>query len=734
MVNCIRDWAPGFKNEKFVLLKLDFGNQSNAPSMTLETLKKSLKKRYKNGPDNIGADFIAPCMKEAVLFRRGTAFFSSGAMLAWASSLEHLISGKLRIEIICSPVVRDIVLLEALATTKTDEERRRLVDKLSTRIVLSALGLKSTSEGADIRPADINQYKRDLLAYFLAKGIITLKFAIPKDLKALRFETDQEVSSDLLYHVKTGYFLFSNGEKVAFEGSFNESQAGHSRHIEHTLVFRSWSETENELVRDISQDIDDDWNEKNPYISVYPLSAEALELVANVSPRNRPSSKPGRDDKDTKGSEQNVLPPLRDYQIAAIDAWKAAGNTGIFAMATGSGKTRTAIELILRFRAGAKNGLTIVTVPYRPLANQWIGELKKAGIDSIRVFDEKAGWLERVTNLFHLHMRAGLDTAREPVLVCVNRSFVSDGFQSLLRALPSDVGHRLLIVDECHHFNKKNWVAALPINFKFRVGLSATPYENDEVRYLERYFGDIIFEFSLRDAIARGYLCPYYYEPIMIEFSDSEAKRYVDLTRQIFTRQESDTDDVSTELGCLDEVLEGVIAKFDALNKVIAESGPTPHTLFYVGGGSIEGEGGERLRQLEALARNISTLGWRVSKITCSETSDERNLILQRFQLKDIDAIVSIRILDEGIDIPECQTAFILASQRSERSGIQRRGRLLRRSEGKTAARLYDFILVGPHSSERSLSLLYERELKRARLFAEDAINRSECLMRIDRI
>lgn len=702
--------------------------------MTLEALKKRLKKRYKNGPDNIGTDFVAPCMKEAVLFRRGTAFFSSGAMLAWASSLEHLISGKLRIEIICSPVVKDFVLLEALASTKTEGERRRLVDDLSERIVLSALGLKSTSDGADVRPADLNQYKRDLLAYFLAKEIITLKFAIPKDLKSLHFDTGSEVNSDLLYHVKTGYFLFSTGEKVAFEGSFNESQAGHSRHIEHTLVFRSWSENESELVREISQDIDDDWSEKNPYISVYPLSAETLELINRVSPTIRPSSKLVRDLQSPRVGTRNVLPPLRDYQSDAIDAWKAAGNTGIFAMATGSGKTRTAIELILRFRMGAKNGLTVVTVPYQALANQWVAELKKAGLESIRVFDQKAGWIERVTNLFQLHKRVGIDTAREPVLVCVNRSFVSDTFQSLLRTLPSEAGYRMLIVDECHHFNKRQMIDSLPGNFKFRVGLSATPYEVDEIRYLGEYFGDIVYEFSLRDAIDRKYLCPYYYEPILIEFSDLEAKRYVDLTRQIFTRQQSDSSNSSSESGGLDEVLEGVIAKFDALNKVITDSGPTPHTLFYVGGGSLEGDEGDRLRQLEALARNISKLGWRVSKITCDETSDERNTILQRFQRKEIDAIVSIRILDEGIDIPECRSAFILASQRSERSGIQRRGRLLRLSEGKTAARLYDFILVGPHSSERALARLYERELKRARLFAEDAINRSECLKLIDSV
>jgi superfamily II DNA or RNA helicase len=106
-------------------------------------------------------------------------------------------------------------------------------------------------------------------------------------------------------------------------------------------------------------------------------------------------------------------------------------------------------------------------------------------------------------------------------------------------------------------------------------------------------------------------------------------------------------------------------------------------------------------------------------------------MIVEQFKRGIVDAILSIRILDEGIDIPNCKTAYILASQRSERQGIQRRGRILRKCEGKNSADLYDFIVVGPVSNERILSDLYTKEIKRAKMFAQDALNQEECFASI---
>lgn len=87
--------------------------------MNLENFKKTIKRRYRNGEDNIGMDFVAPCLKYTKLYRRGTGFFSSSALITYTESIERLINEDTRIEIICSPVIQDKSLIRALEENQT---------------------------------------------------------------------------------------------------------------------------------------------------------------------------------------------------------------------------------------------------------------------------------------------------------------------------------------------------------------------------------------------------------------------------------------------------------------------------------------------------------------------------------------------------------------------------------------------------------------------------------------
>ena len=697
--------------------------------------KDKLKWRYKNGVDRIGRDFVSPCLKHAVLYRRGTGFFSGNAMLSYVEAMDHLFDESTKIEILCSPVISDKSLLRALEQTSTIYGRERVLREITRDLVANALtGYKNTAKNPNARRLDAEQYKRDLLAYLLAKNILEVRFAVPKSMPVedLPEEGDMQLSS-FLYHVKTGYFSFPNGEKVAFEGSFNESEAGHYGHIDHTLVFRSW--VESEQTSQIAADIDADWDMKNEYVQVFKMGAEALELARRLSPNRRPK----RDEYVPKEIPKSAVSEkdatgLRDYQRDALERWRDNKYRGILAMATGTGKTRTAIEGIERFRAKAINGLVVVTVPTRPLAYQWCEVLSERCIPIIRVFEDKAGWIESVSNHFQLHSYKSLETASAPVLVCVNKSFEGDVFQGFLNKLSGFRAQRLIVVDECHHFNKRNRMESLQGSFDYRLGLSATPYETDEPRILEQYFGSIVFEYPLRQAIENKFLCPYFYHPVFIELSETEASKYVEVSKTIFNQKNKGGNDSESRGGALDEVLEGNVAKLAKLDELIERSGPTPHTLFYCGVGNIYLDETQKVRQLDSLARILNKKGWKFSKITHEESGAERESTVREFKMKSIDAISSIRVLDEGVDIPDCRRAYILASQRSERQGIQRRGRILRKADGKERADLYDFIVVGPHSTEAALVNLYDKELRRAKLFSEDAMNREECLNLISKI
>jgi superfamily II DNA or RNA helicase len=184
----------------------------------------------------------------------------------------------------------------------------------------------------------------------------------------------------------------------------------------------------------------------------------------------------------------------------------------------------------------------------------------------------------------------------------------------------------------------------------------------------------------------------------------------------------------------LDRILETVVGKLAKLESVLSKTESKKFSLFYCGEGYIKFDDGERLRQVDSLTRLLDKLNWRVGRITSEERPSERQITFDNLLQGNIDAIASIRVLDEGIDIPDCRQAFILASQRSERQGIQRRGRILRKSPGKTSASLYDFIIIGPKLSNAELEKLYNRELKRARLFANDAINKNDCLKLLEGI
>jgi len=685
-----------------------------------------LKFKYKNGPDNIGRDLVSPCLSECSLYRRGSGFFSSDALAAYVEALDSLIQGKTKVQILCSPCISDSAARKALEENSTPEKRQQILRQASERLVLLAMGFESNPKNWE--------YRQKLLSYLLATETIEIKFAIPRQLLDGK-PTDQP--GDSLYHVKTGYFKFPNGDCVAFSGSFNESGAGHGRHTDDANVFRSWVESDTERLKDTISDIDADWDGKNEYILTFPLSEKALKFARENSRNGRPS-KVNADEVSAGKTTGGGSLKLRPYQLEALRRWAGANYQGVLAMATGTGKTKTAIQALIAFREKVPSGFVIITAPYQNLADQWVDEIARLGIETISVFDNVANWSGAVTRLFQEAVTASTTAASStqpsPVMVSVNKTFNGNNFQGLLRILQNNTdGNHLLIVDECHHYNDSRRINLLPIDFKFRLGLSATPYEPDERRYLEKYFGSIVYDFPISRAIAEGILCAYTYHPVFVELSEEEASEYVALAEELSKNhldaqnQENELSDrAKANLGRQREILDSAIGKIKALRDIVREIGITPLSLFYCGQGRLQFDDGTSPRYLNSVANVLHGEGWTVGKITWEESLAQRKIILNDFSHKKLEGLVSIRVLDEGIDIPDCRAAFILASQSSQRQGIQRRGRILRKAEGKDLARLFDFIFTGPMWTEKGLQELFQKEKNRATLFASDAMNKDD--------
>ena len=239
----------------------------------------NLKRKYKNKRSgiNIGRELIAPCFAgEPKLYRRGTAYFSSSSLKSYASVIGKLIEKKVTFQILCSPVVQDRKLIEILESNSTKEKKQAVLLKLSEDILLHAAGFEENPDNV--------HYRSEVLSYMIASGQLEIKFAIPKALEKVITEVEYED----LYHVKNGYFIFNDGVEIAFDGSFNESEGGHSKNYERTLVFRSYKDGDLERLQDTMEEIDEEWEEKSDELKIYPLGDEILEKIKKIAPKEKP--------------------------------------------------------------------------------------------------------------------------------------------------------------------------------------------------------------------------------------------------------------------------------------------------------------------------------------------------------------------------------------------------------------------------------------------------------------
>ena len=307
--------------------------------------------------------------------------------------------------------------------------------------------------------------------------------------------------------------------------------------------------------------------------------------------------------------------------------------------------------------------------------------------------------------------------------------------RSWLENLPDSV-NRVLIGDEVHNLGTSSFIDNPPDFFKYRIGLSATPirqYDPDGTDHLFDFFGGPpVFEFTLRDAINAGCLVPYRYFLHVVEFGKDEMDHYQDLTEQLAQAGFRVTDDGRT-VGLTPRVerllrerralVEQADSKLAALGQSLSDMKPASiqKTLIYT---SAKPTVLGKPRQITAVNRLLQDLHITSHQYTAEETATSGSqAFLRRFGSGDYQVLTSMKVLDEGIDIPQTDTAFLMASSTVEREWVQRRGRILRNSPGKKFANLHDFLVVPPDTTCPSGTTLLRSELKRASAFADLAEN-----------
>lgn len=435
-----------------------------------------------------------------------------------------------------------------------------------------------------------------------------------------------------------------------------------------------------------------------------------------------------------------TLPPtlqLRDYQKQAIGRWLRHQGRGTLKMATGSGKTIIALALTVELYQKIGLQALLVVCPYRHLVTQWARECEHFNLQPILAFESVHNWQNHLsTQLYNLQAgNQGFVT-----ILTTNSTLLSLSLRSQLKFLPAKT---LIVGDEAHNLGSPQLEAALPRNLGLRLALSATPeryFDDDGTDLLLSYFGGILKpEFTLADAIAASALVRYLYYPIFVELTPAESHAYAKLTKRIgWALQKNEnlgSDSMLTPLLMQRSRLVGAAAnKLSALSDLMQSRRHTTHTLFYCGDGTVETPEGSQ-RQVNAVAKLLGAkLGYRVNTYTAETPLPQRETLREQFERGELQGLVAIRCLDEGVDIPAIRHAVILASTGNPRQFIQRRGRVLRPYPGKEQATLFDTIVLPPNLDRDTWEVersLLRKEIKRFLEFAALAENAPEARQKL---
>jgi DNA phosphorothioation system restriction enzyme len=441
----------------------------------------------------------------------------------------------------------------------------------------------------------------------------------------------------------------------------------------------------------------------------------------------------------TRNAPEVLVPPaditLFAHQSEAIRSWAKAGGRGVLEMATGSGKTITGLSLASRLYDDTGAGLAILIVaPLIHLVDQWREVARLFGLDPIRCAESRQKWQDELSAAIYTSNRG-----RRPVLsiAATAATLAGPSMQALLAGIRRPL---LIIADEMHNYGADNALRSLPANATYRLGLSATPdrwMDESGTHALKDYFGPVVFRYGLSDAIRAEVLTRYRYFPELVDLEPEETEEYLDLTRLLARYVTDDLNDPRAEaakrlLIKRARLIASARKKFPRLRTLLDQRRDDTHILVYCGDGRVEGaESEETVRQIEEVVRTIGVeLGMTCASYTAETAPERRRQLLRDFSSGLIQVLVAIRCLDEGVDVPETRTAYILASSTNPRQFIQRRGRVLRRAPGKSRAEIFDFFVAPPtaeldeNAPEFSvIRKLFGQQIRRAREFAELAEN-----------
>ena len=693
--------------------------------MTFQDL--ALKTNYESGIDDLVQDFYNPVLGCAISYDRIAGFFSSSALSVAAEGMMALLNNGGCMRLLACPRLSK----EDYAVIKMHEEKRNQV--IENRLLVELCDIKSEFQKDHLKA----------LGWMLKNNYLEIRLV--------------EVinNNTAIFHQKVGVLKDLKGNNLTFSGSINESASGWLENIEEFKVFCDWIEGQAAFVVSDRNKFIEFWDGERSNVNVYTLPDAIANKMIEISrdfSKESYIAKYYAEKRCVKDINKRLS--LFDYQMDAVKMWSENNYQLLFEMATGTGKTRTAMYCINEVLQLEKTAIVVISCPQNTLSMQW----KREMIDKIEFqFDivciadgTNPKWKNNLSIAIN-QILIGLYSTL--VIFTTHKTGCSNFFISEMESVDKNIP-TCYVGDEAHGLGAYVSKKGLLDFYKYRIGLSATPsrwFDDIGTTLLLKYFGSKKYEFNIERALTtvnpitnKPYLVNYYFHPIFTRLDDSEIEKYKELSVKIrkMAAIKDDSDEYHKKFEYLlfarSNIQKNAKQKIVELERILEQQKDINNLIIFTSDVQID--------NVMLLLKKLNILAHRFTQNEGTKPSvkyggkSEREYLITQFKNNNIQALVAISCLDEGIDIPSAETAILMSSSTNPREYIQRIGRVIRQAPNKGFANIYD-IVVEPDFCRLNIceliefeKIIFKNEMIRVSEMGKNSINNATLQVDIDKL
>lgn len=672
--------------------------------MTFQEIDDKIETFYTKKGTNLIDDFYNIALSHSIRYDRISGFFRSSSLAAASKGIANFIENNGHMRLLCGAEL-------------TGDDRYYIENAEEVKDFISK---NFIGEYENLEDELVKNYMK-LLGWMIANSFLEIKIGIPVDKKK-----GNELYPNGMLHSKRGLLYDEDENCIMFIGSNNETLQGWTINVEDFTVDKSWKD--DERIAKVEENFELLWNNDDDELLVFDIPNESYEYLIKRAPPNDYEAKQiiKKIKKIEKKSEdiRNLFP----HQEEAIENWFKNNKQGIFEMATGTGKTFTALKALEKLYEEDEDILTVIACPFAPILNQWEKDIKKMNLGKVHTFYGTANqtWRKEFDQLNH-QIYLDIKFNQPNIILTTHDTFSMDDF---IEKIESCKNKKCLIVDEMHHVGAKGYNKGVSIpNYDFKLGLSATPSRHmdyEGTKSLIEQFGGVIFKFTILEALKRinpktgkTFLTPYCYFPTPVELNEKEKKDYKEITNQIgntyHNKNIKNKEDILNNLyRKRKKIINEAENKYGILREILRELDHKKHLIIFC----------HNQKQIDKVKKILHEERYYYKhQFTQHEPPEKREEILKDFDEGRCEAIVSIKVLDEGVDVPSADQVIIMSSTNNPAEYIQRRGRVLRRYEGKEKADIYDLCVI-----DDEIGAITEKEGNRMYEFSKIAKNKTHCI------